>query len=206
MRHRRRYTTQTLQKKKRPTVTLPAYQPQRRTSSRFLKILFYLLLIALIVYAGIEYLYPPMAELWSELMATEVVQEEVQQKPEFPVQNDPAPSTDYLTPIPELIQVEVLNGCGGQGIAKFLSDQLRKYNYDVINSGNYLEGGKLKWDVEKTRLIDQIGNIEQARKLGELMGIDYAQVESFENPSPIADITIVIGKDYSSLTIFKENQ
>jgi hypothetical protein len=72
--------------------------------------------------------------------------------------------------------------------------------------GNYIENGKPKWDVEQTRLIDQIGKLEQTRRLGELIGVEYAQIETYENPSPIADITVIIGKDYNTLSIFQDRQ
>ena len=112
-----------------------------------------------------------------------------------------------LTPIQKKIQVEVLNGCGEQGIAKILSDKLIAHNYDVVNSGNYLENGKTNFNVAKTRLIDQINtseNLVNTQELAKLLGVDRSQIESFENPSPIADITIIIGKDYKSLPIFKK--
>jgi hypothetical protein len=58
--------------------------------------------------------------------------------------------------------------------------------------------------VTNSKIIDQIKsseNIARAKKLAEILGIDANLIESYENPSPIADLTIVIGKDFKQLTI-----
>jgi hypothetical protein len=203
LRHRRRYNTQTIQKKKRSTVSYPAYPKKKNASSKVFSYFVILVVLAGLTYVGTVYVIPWLTDLWPDTIGTETSGKQTD-KPQFPVEEEPEPVTEYRTPIPEMIQVEVLNGCGESGIAKFLADKLREANYDVVNMGNYIEGGKPKWDVELTRLIDQIGHLDKARKLGEVMGVDYAQVETFENPSPIADITIIIGKDYSTLKIFKD--
>ncbi len=205
MRHRRRYNTQTIQKKKRSTVSYPAYPKKKTSFSKLFRNFILLIVLAGIIYAGTAYLYPLLTSLWPESDDSEILAEENDTR-QFPVEEEPEPAAEYRTPIPEMIQVEVLNGCGESGIAKFLADKLREANYDVVNMGNYIEGGKPKWDVEQTRLVDQIGQIDQARKLGDAMGVDYSRVETYENPSPIADITIIIGKDYASLEIFKDRQ
>jgi hypothetical protein len=129
--------------------------------------------------------------------------QEVQRLPvDEEVKEDPKP----FTPIQKRIQVEVLNGCGVPGIAKKFSDHLKKNNYDVVNSGNYLENGKANFNVDKTKIVDQLKtseNIARANELADLLDIDENLIESFENPSPIADLTIVIGKDYNQIS-FKE--
>jgi len=113
-----------------------------------------------------------------------------------------------LTPIKKKIQVEVLNGCGEQGIAKILTERLRQKGYDVVNSGNFIEKGKTNFNVKKTKIIDQIKsaeNITRARELADLMGVGRKQIESYENPSPIADLTIIIGKDFTELSILNKD-
>lgn len=151
------------------------------------------------------FVYPSIIALWPQENAELTEQSSVEQ-PKIPVEEESANDMAIQPPVREKTQVEVLNGCGEQGIAKFLADKLKDMNYDVVNMGNYIENGKPKWDVEQTRLIDQIGQLDQTRELGKVMGVDYAQIESYENPSPIADITIIIGEDYSSLAIFQDRQ
>jgi hypothetical protein len=66
-----------------------------------------------------------------------------------------------------------------------------------------MEKGKTNWNVQESKIIDQVNDQESARDLADLMGILYSNVEFFDNPSPIADLTIVIGKDYKLLSIFQ---
>jgi len=107
-------------------------------------------------------------------------------------------------PLNRVIQLEVLNGCGTQGVAKIFSTNLKRHKYDVVSSGNYLKKGKTFWKVVKTKVIDNTGNRENAEKLAEIIGIKKSNIESKVVASPIADITIVIGKDYRDLDIIKK--
>ncbi len=129
--------------------------------------------------------------------------QETGQEPSLPIEEPTEQAVQYYSPIEKKIQLEILNGCGEKGVAKKLSSLLKKTKYDIVNSGNYMEKGEINWKVEETKIIDQINNQENARDLADYMGILYSNVEIFDNPSPIADITIVIGKDYKLLSIFQ---
>ena len=208
MRHRRRLTTQTIQRKN-STGTFQAYQKQKKSKAG--KYFLSVLILALIIVAAVIYKDDIMGLLPFKNFDFSIgntnstnTEKEVQRLPvEKEVKEEPIP----FTPIQKRIQVEVLNGCGVPGIAKKFSDHLKKNNYDVVNSGNYLENGRVNFNVSKTRIIDQIKspeNITRANELADLLEIDQNLIESFENPSPIADLTLVIGKDYDQIT-FKEN-
>lgn len=170
------------------------------------RILFYLIFLAALGYAGFIYVWPMIGQ--SVIPAS--VEENVSTvQPALPAEQ-PAPEPAMkLTPIQKKIQVEVLNGCGEQGIAKILAERLIKNNYDVVNSGNYLDKrGKTNFNVSKTKIIDQLKtaeNLTRAKDLADLIGISHHLVESYENPTPIADISIVIGKDFKTLPIFKKD-
>jgi len=205
LRHRRRLNTQTI-RKRRPTGTHPQIRAAQKKSGtvKFFKFIFYLVILAGAGYAGYTYLLPAFsATTLLDSAENTPVQEE------FPVATNPETETGtQLTPIEKKIQVEVLNGCGEQGIAKILADRIIKNNYDVVNSGNYIEDGKTNFRVPQTKIIDQLKtaeNVTRAKDLAELIGIESSFVESFENPSPIADITIVIGQDFKTLPVFKKD-
>lgn len=207
MRHRRRLTTQTIQRKN-STGTFPAYQkPQKNKAGKYFLILLFLasVITAAVIYKDdIMGLLPFDKFNFSSGNKNHAnTEQEVQRLPvEEEVKEEPKP----FTPIQKRIQVEVLNGCGVPGIAKKFSDHLKKNNYDVVNSGNYLENGRANFNVSKTRIVDQIKspeNIARANELADLLEIDENLIESFENPSPIADLTIIIGKDYNQIS-FKE--
>jgi hypothetical protein len=94
----------------------------------------------------------------------------------------------------EIIQVEVLNGCGVTGIADRFTDYLRGKNFDVVNTGNYYS-----FDVDETMVIDRIGNIANAKKIAESLGIKPEKVFSQLNQDYFLDVTVIIGKDYHKL-------
>lgn len=102
------------------------------------------------------------------------------------VVNDPPPA--------EIIQVEVLNGCGVPGTGDRFKDFLRSKGCDVVNVENYIN-----FNVEKTLVIDRIGNISNAKKIASLLGSKVSSVFPQLNDDYFVDVTVIIGKDYREL-------
>lgn len=208
MRHRRRLSTQTIQRKN-STGTYQAYQKSKKSNAgKYILIIFILasIIAAVVIFKDNILGLLPVKNFDFSISDTNstTTEQEVQR---LPVEDEIIEEPQSFTPIQKRIQIEVLNGCGVPGIAKKFSDHLKKNNYDVVNSGNYLENGRVNFNVSKTRIIDQIKspeNVARANELADLLEIDQNLIESFENPSPIADLTLVIGKDYDQIT-FKEN-
>jgi len=98
----------------------------------------------------------------------------------------------------EIIQAEVLNGCGVSGLADRFTDFLRNRNVDVVNSGNYFS-----FDVKETLVIDRIGNKANAYKIAELLGVKKKNVIQQLNEEYFLDVSVVIGKDYFNLNPVK---
>lgn len=99
----------------------------------------------------------------------------------------------------EIIQVEVLNGCGISGVADRFTDFLRNKNVDVVNIGNYSS-----FDIEETFVIDRVGNKANAFKVADLLGITRKSNSITQlNEDLFLDVTIVIGKDYYKLNPLK---
>lgn len=168
-----------------------------------------------LLYAGYVYVWPGVKTklpAFGKLTQPESNSEPgVDSSPQFPAdESTPGSTTEESIKQSETflptIQVEILNGCGQQGIAKTLADRLMALKYDVVNTGNYLRNGKAFFDVKKTRIIDQVNSEktrEKAKQLAQQLGLSEQQVESIPNPNPIADITIIIGQDFDQLKIFK---
>lgn len=93
-----------------------------------------------------------------------------------------------------VIQVEVLNGCGTSGIAEKFTDYLRKEKFDVVQTGNYIS-----FDIDKSLVIDRIGNRANAEKVAAALGIDNKNVIMQKNDDSFLDVSVVIGKDYKKL-------
>ena len=92
------------------------------------------------------------------------------------------------------MQIEVLNGCGVDGVADMFTDSLRKKNIDVVNTGNYRS-----YNIDNSIVIDRTGNIYNAEYVAEVIGIDSKQVIQQKNKNYFLDVTLIIGKDYKQL-------
>ena len=93
-----------------------------------------------------------------------------------------------------IIQLEVLNGCGSLGAAEKFTDFLRKNNFDVVQTGNYIS-----FDVNKSMVIDRTGNKENAIKVADALGIDHNNIIQQINNDYILDVSLIIGKDFKQL-------
>lgn len=93
-----------------------------------------------------------------------------------------------------IIQVEVLNGCGKSGIAEKFTSYLRNRNFDVVQMGNYIS-----FDIDKTMVIDRTGNKANAEKVAEAIGVDKKNVIQQLNKEYFLDVSIIIGKDFNQL-------
>lgn len=98
--------------------------------------------------------------------------------------------------ISEVIQLEVLNGCGITGIATRFTDRLREYGFDVVETGNYDH-----FNVSETFVISRSGQMENAYRVANALGISREQVIREQSPDFYLDVTLVIGTDYESLNL-----
>jgi len=105
---------------------------------------------------------------------------------------------DHVVKHKKNMQIEVLNGCGVDGVADMFTDYLRTKNFDVVNTGNYRS-----YNIDNSIIIDRTGNIFNAEYLAEVIGIDNKQVIQQKNKNYFLDVTLIIGKDYKQF--FKNN-
>lgn len=96
------------------------------------------------------------------------------------------------------LQINVLNGCGVNGVGTTMTKYSRKLGYDVVEMGNYKS-----FDVEQSIIIDRSGKMNEAQELASLLGIDKKNVlQQFSNDQ-LVSASIVIGKDFKSLKPWK---
>ena len=98
----------------------------------------------------------------------------------------------------EIIQVDVLNGCGVGGVADRFTDFLRSKNIDVVGIKNYIS-----FDVDETMVVDRTGNEANAKKVADLLGIKKDNIITQLNKDYFIDVSIIVGRDYFNLTPFK---
>lgn len=95
--------------------------------------------------------------------------------------------------VQQLIQVEVLNGCGVSGVGDGLTGILRAKGIDVVKTGNYRS-----FNIDNTFMIDRLGKKEIANRVADSLKLDKRNIITEKNKSYFLDLTIVIGKDYKN--------
>ncbi|MFQ5707016.1 MAG: LytR C-terminal domain-containing protein [bacterium] len=98
------------------------------------------------------------------------------------------------------ITVEVLNACGIQGLANEIGQYLRNSKFDVVDIDNY-QGG---FNLDRTLVLDRASlSRVNAKKVGKQLGVADSQiVEQIDNSSQLK-VTVIIGKDYKKLKVYK---
>lgn len=94
----------------------------------------------------------------------------------------------------EIIQMDVLNGCGISGAATTFTGYLRARGFDVVEIRNYKT-----FDVDESLVIDRTGNLKNAGKVAYALGIKKQNIVQQLNQDYYVDVSLVIGKDYHSL-------
>lgn len=98
--------------------------------------------------------------------------------------------------ISNVIQLEVLNGCGVPGLANNFTSTLRANGFDVVETGNF-ENFNMTKTVVIARTIDE----ENAQRVADALGINPENVLVEASEDFYLDATVVIGSDYESLTL-----
>lgn len=110
------------------------------------------------------------------------------------IQNQRAEAKPQL--IGNIIQLEVLNGCGVSGLASRFTSTLRKNGFDVVETGNFDN-----FDMQETIIISRTYNTDNAKRVAQALGIDTQNILIEASDNFYLDATIVIGSDYNSLNL-----
>ena len=94
------------------------------------------------------------------------------------------------------IHIEVLNGCGKDGLARQVGDRLRDLGFDVVTVGN---AGTYSYP--ETLVIDRMGKPEFARRVAELLGVNHPIQQIMPDPFRVEEVTVIVGKDYRRLSL-----
>ncbi|GAB4181230.1 MAG: hypothetical protein Kow00108_17860 [Calditrichia bacterium] len=96
------------------------------------------------------------------------------------------------------ISLQILNGCGKEGITELVGSYLKKYGVTIAGKGNYKH-----FKVSNTFIISQEKIPEDLKKAASILGISSKQIVRKKVRSS-ASYILVLGKDYKSLTPFKK--
>lgn len=98
--------------------------------------------------------------------------------------------------ISDVIQIEVLNGCGVPGLATKYTGTLRGYGFDVVETGNFDH-----FNLEKTIVVARSEQTENARRVAQALGIEDQYILHEVSPEFYLDVTLVLGDDYQTLNL-----
>ena len=106
--------------------------------------------------------------------------------------------SDDLVREGDQIQINVLNGCGDQGVARRAMNYLRAYGFDVVEIDNYS-----RFSVQRSFVIDCVGDSISAAKTAKALGIaDSLRIVRIDSTLYVR-ASVVIGGDYRSLKPFQ---
>ena len=94
------------------------------------------------------------------------------------------------------IRIEVLNGCGVAGVAEKVGRYLREAGFDVMTWKN-----ADSFNYPETIVIDRTGNLENARRVADAMGLRTHIQQIVHDPYRIEQVAVIIGRDYDRLGI-----
>jgi len=117
--------------------------------------------------------------------------------PETPAQPILAKDVFIQNPIQD-IKVEVLNGCGVLDLAARTTEFLRSQQIDVVRSDNADHH-----QYQHTLIIQRNERVESLQKVAASLGInvtDSSHVQIIPDESLGIDVTVILGKDYTTLT------
>jgi hypothetical protein len=96
--------------------------------------------------------------------------------------------------ISEIIQIEVLNGCGVSGIANAYTGLLRSNGFDVVETGNFET-----FDLQETIIISRSGVMDNAYRVANALGVSEQNVIQESSPDFYLDVSVIIGHDFEKL-------
>ncbi len=98
---------------------------------------------------------------------------------------------DFILPR-ALITIEILNGCGTQGIAGKMADKLRSEGFKIKDENI---GNADHFDYPHTRIISRLEDVSAAKQVAEVVSV----VDLIKEPVPDYPVmvTVIVGKDFS---------
>ena len=96
----------------------------------------------------------------------------------------------------EKVHVEVLNGCGKDGMAHHVGRHLRGLGFDVVTIGN-----AETFTYPESIVIDRVGKPEYASLVAAALGTRNQIQQIIPDPFRIEEVTVVIGRDYGRLSV-----
>jgi len=114
--------------------------------------------------------------------------------PEIKKEHSVQPTVEKVRRV-RLPQIEILNGCGQEGITKLFTPFFRKENIDVIAVNNYKD-----FEQKYSFLLVHDKTVKQtAIQIASRLGLKTENVREAFSEDPINELTLVLGQDFGKL-------
>lgn len=97
----------------------------------------------------------------------------------------------------EVIQINIENACGVDGLASQTKKFMKAYGYDVMEIGNH------PIELEHTVVLDRYGDEKSAKKVAYALGLSEENIISAIDSNKFVRVTVALGSDYKTLIPFK---
>jgi hypothetical protein len=95
------------------------------------------------------------------------------------------------------LKIEVLNGCGADGLARKFADFLKGQGFDPVNVSNFERS-----DIPRTMVIDRTSNASvNGQKVARALGLSDDYVSYLASPERMVAVSVIIGQDYKSIQL-----
>ena len=101
--------------------------------------------------------------------------------------------------IGDVIQLEILNGAGVDGLAGEMRQYLQDLGFDVVEVDNYTGS-----PVQETVILDRVGNPDAGEQVALALGISADRVREERKPTWFLDASIIIGPDFRRIKPFSD--
>jgi len=99
--------------------------------------------------------------------------------------------------VPSVVKIEVLNGCGVQGLAKKWADHLRAAGFDPVNVTNYDSS-----NIPRTIIYDRESNAcKNGFAVAKALGLPKEYVAYQQSDQRLVAVTVIIGQDHDQFDI-----
>jgi hypothetical protein len=99
----------------------------------------------------------------------------------------------------DVIQLEVRNAAGVEGLAGEMTQYLTDLGFDVVEMGNWNQGM-----LQETVILDRIGNRGAVEQVAMALGVDSTRIQEELKPTWFLDASILIGSDFRSIKPFSD--
>jgi len=105
-------------------------------------------------------------------------------------------SSEAVAVTPEDLKIEVLNGCGVDGLARKYADLLKDKGYDPVNVASYE-----RMDLPRTYIIDRRSKeMVNGLRIAKFLGLPDVYV-SYQQAKPdrMVAVSVILGQDYKTI-------